>query len=377
VIRLCVLHDFAEEGWPSMDLTASMLVDAVGRRSDLGLAPEPLRPRFQRAVTRIPGLGRGRLAWNADRLLNRRWTYPRALAGIAERFDLFHVADHSYAHLVHHLPPERTGVYCHDLDAFRCLLEPSRDPRPRWFRAMAADALRGLRRAAVVFHNTGAVREELVRHGLVPASRLVHAPFGPAPEFRPDGPVAAEEGPFLLHVGSCIPRKRVDVLVEVFALARARLPSLRLVQVGGEWPALVRERIERLGLAAAVRQERGVSRERLASLYRGAALVLQPSDGEGFGLPVLEALACGAAVVASDLPALREVGGAAASYCRPGDVAGFAEVVLRLLERAADRPPRAARLTQAGRFSAERYGETVARAYLALAGAAGARRVPA
>lgn len=377
MIRLCVLHDFLEEGWPSMELTASMLVDAVGRRPDLGLAAASLRPRFVRIATRLPGVGRGRLAQNADRLLNRRWTYPRALGGIGDRFDLFHVADHSYAHLVHHLPAGRAGVYCHDLDTFRCVLEPARDPRPRWFRAIAADALEGLRRAAVVFHNTAAVGEELLGHGVVPRSRLVHAPFGPAAEFRPDGPAASEGGPYLLHVGSCIPRKRVDVLVEVFARARRVLPSLRLVQVGGSWPPAVRARIDELGLAPAVRQERGVTRERLASLYRGAALVLQPSDAEGFGLPVLEALACGAAVVASDLPALREVGGAAVTYRRPGDVTGFADAVSSLLERGAERPPRADRLAQAALFSRDRHGETVAGAYLSLAGAAAPRRVPA
>jgi glycosyltransferase involved in cell wall biosynthesis len=376
VTRLLVLHDFAEEGWPSMDLTASMLVDGLARRPDLGVEAEALRPRFLRLATRVPALGRRRLALNLDRLLNRWSTYPRALAGIEDRFDLFHVADHSYAHLVRHLPAERTGVYCHDLDAFRSVLEPAREPRPRWFRALAARALEGLRRAAVVFHNTRAVGDELLRHGVVARSRLVHAPFGPADGFGPEGPAAAEAGPYLLHVGSCIPRKRVDVLVEAFALARARTPSLRLVQVGGEWPAAVRARIDRLGLAGAIRQEQGVPRDRLAALYRGAALVLLPSDAEGFGLPVLEALACGAAVVASDLPALREVGGAAASYCRAGDVAGLAAAVSRLLERPAERPPRADRLAQAARFTRDRHVETVARSYLGLSGA-GARRIPA
>jgi glycosyltransferase involved in cell wall biosynthesis len=69
-----------------------------------------------------------------------------------------------------------------------------------------------------------------------------------------------------------------------------------------------------------------VDKPQLADLYRGAACVLLPSRYEGFGLPVLEAMACGAPVVATDDPALREVGGDAAIYADPGH---FAEAVRR------------------------------------------------
>ena len=69
----------------------------------------------------------------------------------------------------------------------------------------------------------------------------------------------------------------------------------------------------------------------LAAVYRRAALVLVPSDAEGFGLPVIEALAAGTPVLASDLPVLREVGGAAASYAPVADVDAWAERVRELL----------------------------------------------
>ena len=84
-----------------------------------------------------PGCRRpaGAAAFNADRLLNRFVHFPRYARRAVPRFGLFHVADHTYAQLVHALPAGRTGVYCHDLDAFRCLLDPAADPRPRWFRA--------------------------------------------------------------------------------------------------------------------------------------------------------------------------------------------------------------------------------------------------
>ena len=196
---------------------------------------EVLCPPFRKRFSRIPWLGRRRAAFNADRLLNRLWDYPRRLRNRAAEFDLFHVCDHSYAQLVHALPAERTGVYCHDLDAFRCLLEPARERRPRWFCAAARHVLRGLQKAALVFYSTGWVRERIDAHGLIDPGRLVHAPPGVSPEFTacPEeldqaAPFPAPEGrPFLLHVGSCIPRKRIDVLLSVFARMRRAVPGSR------------------------------------------------------------------------------------------------------------------------------------------------------
>src|SRR5207245_5954198 len=158
--RLAVLPDFPEEQWPSMDLCAEMLL--------AGLAQQPgqagvrrFLPPYRRCFSAVPLLGRSSTGRNADRLLNRLWWYPRAVRSIRSHFSAFHVVDHSYANLVHALPPERTGVFCHDLDAFRCLLEPKAEPRPRWFKAQARHVLRGLERARVVFHSTGLVRRQI------------------------------------------------------------------------------------------------------------------------------------------------------------------------------------------------------------------------
>jgi glycosyltransferase involved in cell wall biosynthesis len=348
-----------------MDLCAEMLL--AGLRGN-GVSATGLLPPFRRAFTRVPLLNGQRTARNADRLLNRHYWYPRYLAGQAGAFDFFHIADHSYAHLVPVLPAGRTGVYCHDLDAFRCLVEPARDPRPRWFRALARRALRGLQSAALVFHNSFDTRRQIERHGLIDPRRLVHVPLGVSLEFTPH---AAERGPlggapFLLHVGSCVPRKRIDVLLDVFAAVRRQFPGLRLVKVGADWSADQRRQIDHLGLSDHIVPMRGLDRRQLAALYRSAALVLLPSEAEGFGLPVVEALACGAAVVASDLPVLREVGGEAAVYCPVGDVAAWAETVGRLLADPGAAPHRAVRLTWASRFSWANHARIIVEAYRRL-----------
>ena len=361
-----------------MDLCAEMLLGHLDAASDGLLHAEGICPPFRHRFSRLPLFGGRRSAFNADRLLNRHFDYPAYLTRVRRGhagFDAFHVVDHSYAQLVHALPPDRTGAYLHDLDAFRSLLEPQRELRPRWYRLMMRRVLTGLQKAKLVFYSTQAVRAQVERHGLLDPARLVYAPYGVCPEFTaeepeppPKLPAGIEGGPFLLHVGSCNPRKRIDVLLDVFAAVRARRPELRLVKVGGQWAEEHRRRIDRLGLAPALHHLHGIDRLTLAALYRRAALVLQPSEAEGFGIPVAEALACGAAVVASDLPVLREVGGDVAVYCPIGDVSAWCDTVTRLLDSPASAPPRPARVAHAARFSWAAQAQTIASAYLRLLG---------
>jgi glycosyltransferase involved in cell wall biosynthesis len=119
-----------------------------------------------------------------------------------------------------------------------------------------------------------------------------------------------------------------------------------------------------------------VDRATLAAVYRRAALALLPSEREGFGLPLVEALACGTPVIASDIPVLREVGGDAASYCAVGETHAWRDEILHLLaerERvpAAWRRRQNAGLERAAEFSWSRYTDNVAALYRTLAGRAG------
>lgn len=350
-----------------MDLCADMLMANLPS-ADPQFLVRRFSPQFRRRFGRLPCLGRR--GSNADRLLNRFWDYPRQVRRIASKYELLHLVDHSYSQLIHQLPSGRTGVYCHDLDTFRCLLDPKREPRPRWFRAMARRILGGLQKAAVVFHSTAAVRSQVETHGLLDVNRLVHAPNGVAPEFSPgesadddSGSPRHDECPFLLHVGSCIARKRIDVLLDVFARVRAAWPGLKLIQVGGKWTQTQQEQIRRLGISSAVEQIRCTDRTALAKLYRRAELVLVTSEAEGFGLPVIEALACGSGVIASDIPSLREVGGDAAVYCPVGVIDAWSTAILEYLDRPERLPTRAQRIERAGRYSWLQQARTIATAY--------------
>jgi glycosyltransferase involved in cell wall biosynthesis len=358
--KLAILSDYAEENWPSMDLVAEMLLTQLRAHHADQLDATVLRPEFKR---RVSLLGAPMIA---DRLINRMYDYPKWLKTRVDQFDLFHIADHSYSQLVHVLPAERTGVFCHDLDTFRCLLEPDLVPRPRWFREMARRILEGMQKARVVFHSTNAIRQQILHHGLIDPARLVHTPLGTAPEFIHEGsavlPIPADTS-FILHVGSCIPRKRIDVLLDVFAELSKRHPELRLIQVGGAWTDLQLQQMDRLGISSNVRQFRRQDRATLAEFYRRSRAVLVTSEAEGFGLPVVEGLACGALVVASDLLVLREVGGEAVVYCQVGDVDTWVKRVENLISGTEVPPPLEIRLKQAGRYSWEVHAERIAKTY--------------
>jgi glycosyltransferase involved in cell wall biosynthesis len=349
-----------------------MLFDHLPRRGPLAVEADRICPPFRRIATRLPVVGRRHAAFNADRLLNRLVFFPRHARRAVQRFDLFHVVDHSYAQLVHALPAGRTGVYCHDLDAFRCLFDDRATRSPRWFRALARRILAGLQKAAVVFHSTIADGEVIRRVGLIHPDRLVFNPYGVSPEFAASPPEPAPELPWLtavcqrpwvLHVGTCIARKRIDVLLDVVGTVRETIPDLRLVKVGGEWTTEHCEQIARLGLAGAITHLTGLARVELAEVYRRADVVLMPSAAEGFGLPVIEALACGAPVVASDIPALREAGGPAVTFAPVGDVGAWSDRVAKVLASPAAAPSRADRVAWAGRFTWRAHADIIARAY--------------
>ena len=350
--RIAVIADLLEEKWPSMDLAAEQLAGHLSRLNNIEgvLVRPPLR------LTR-----RGRPPSALQRAVGRFIQLPIELGASRLRADYFHIADHSYGHLALLFPRDRVGIYCHDIDAYRALLPGSGAPRSRV--ALSALLLRGLRHARVVFHSTLSVREEILRYRLVPASRLVQAPLGIASEFlRAPAPATAQR-PYLLHVGACTPRKNIELLLRVFADARKRVPGLELVQIGGPWTDSQRGYIEREQLGSHIRQKSGISRDELASLYAGATVVVVPSLAEGFGIPVIEALACGAPVVASDIPVLREVGFEGVSFCSLADVNEWVRAIEELCTTGA-RPSRKTRDRICARYTWHMQAQIIGGVYL-------------
>ena len=376
--RIAILADFKEEGWPSMDLVAEMLAHQLRPSACQSLDSTLVEPRYRHLFSRVPVLQNRGFAKNLNRFYNRFVTYPRFAKSLVSNFEFFHVADHSYAGLMDSLPRERSGVYCHDLDAFRCLIEPDAEPRPWWFRKMARHILTGMQKAAVVFHSTGPVREAILRHKLIDETKLIHAPYGVSSEFT-SGPAANDtngEGyavPLvskersIVHVGSCISRKRIDVLLDLFAEVRRTKPDVKLIKVGGIFTSEHLAQIGKLDLESSIIHRHGLTRSELADVYRSATVVLVPSEFEGFGLPVIEALACGAPVIASDIPVLREVGGNVVGYAPVGAIDQWETLTNKVLENPDAIAPRDRRLAHVSQYTWARHAEIISQAYLNIA----------
>lgn len=231
-----------------------------------------------------------------------------------------------------------------------------------------------LRRAAAVVAVSEYTRRAIEARYPRVAGRIAVISEGVDPALRP--PSAARlatfrqatglSEPYLLFVGTREPRKNLVRLVTAFemVIGRTGLPH-QLVFVGPDgWKTdALAVALARSPLADRIRIVGHVPDEALACWYAGAALFVYPSLEEGFGLPPLEAMACGAPVVTSNTSALPEVVGAAALTIEPTDVAGLALAIERVLTEAGT----ADRLREAGLRRAQCFSwEAVARAYQRL-----------
>ena len=274
---------------------------AVTRRPDLvpaGVRPVELRARSQplRMAVQLPLLLR-RLR---PALAHFIYVVPPAYRGRA----VVTVQDLSFER-----HPELMGA--RDRFFFRTFVRPS------------------VRRAGRVLTGSEWTKRDLVERYAVPPERIVITPYGVDPIFRPEGP-APNGAPYVLFVGSLEPRK--NPLAALEALARAG-PELRLVVAGPEkhGRAEVSRAISRLGLDGRVELRGHVAHEELAALYRGASCLVFPSRYEGFGLPVVEAMASGTPVVATTAGSVPEVAGDAAILVDPGDSTAMAAGIERAL----------------------------------------------
>jgi glycosyltransferase involved in cell wall biosynthesis len=228
-------------------------------------------------------------------------------------------ADALHYPLTIRLPPVRlpTAITLHDVQHLDLPQLFSRAERA--FRSVAYH--RSARSAQLVIVPSAFVRDRAVaRLGLDPARiRIIHhgidhARFSPGAEARQ---------PFLLYPARPWPHKNHERLYEAFALLRRERPGLRLLLTGGGHAGPVPDGVEARG---------NVTLEELVSLYRRASALVFPSRYEGFGLPPLEAMACGCPVACSNAASLPEVCGDAARYFDPGDGAAMARAVADVLD---------------------------------------------
>jgi glycosyltransferase involved in cell wall biosynthesis len=337
-----------------------------------GVAPHG--PRLRSGRRRVPA-----------RLLQAAWgrlPWP-PVEWLAGPVDVFHATNFV-------APPARRAasvVTVHDLTYLRHP-EMVTDASARYRELVP----RALARGAVICTPTAAVGAEVAAEYGLASEQLVVTPLGVDESWRRAAPpdpawLAAHDLPerYLLFVGNREPRKNLPTLLAAYRQLRAgvgvgngptggggagagRMPAAGeptgvppLVLVG---PPGWGEALDTAGLAAsAVRTPGYLPQDDLARVVAGAAALVVPSWYEGFGLPALEALACGTPVVASDLPALREVLGDQAELVAPGDADALAAALARVLDDPGGEPAGAARRTRAAGFTWENCAQATLSAY--------------
>jgi len=253
-------------------------------------------------------------------------------------------------HAPHYVVPFTSAplvVTIHDLIH---LHQPMRNPlAPVYARTMIGRAVRKARRVLTV---SEAVKRDLERE--FDAKNVIVTPNGVVE--RPTTSYDVLRRPTFLYVGNDKPHKNVDALIDAFAHVRRELPDVSLTLVGGAFERFrSRDGIDARGF---------VADDELQSLYRNAIALVMPSLEEGFGLPALEAMSCGTAVITSNAAALVEVTGAAALHVDAHDIDALADAMLRVAGDASLRDSLAHRgADRARRFTWKRCAEMTRDAY--------------
>ncbi|MFQ5645555.1 MAG: glycosyltransferase family 4 protein [bacterium] len=275
------------------------------------------------------------------------WRYRR-------RFDLFHFPHYNIPWFF----PGKMVVTCHDL--IHLIF-------PQYFASYKVAVARGLlgrvaRQAETIIAVSKQSRQDFLSFFPEARGKTEVIYQGVGEEFRPSGKEEIDNfkrehdlGDFLLYVGNCKPHKNLPRLIAAYAQVKKRFPGLKLVILSQDGDqSKVREAISRWKVMKEVKLLKLADQPELIRYYNAAALLVFPSLYEGFGLPPLEAMACGTPVVASNTSSIPEVVGGDAVLIEPAETDSISSGIERVLTDTSLRKKlRAAGLKRAHRFSWE------------------------
>jgi len=294
----------------SMDVYAQNLFQNLCKLSDFNIQlfrPEDLR---------IPLVGKYLTFWIYYPFVAQR-----------QKADINHIIDHSLSHLIYGLDPKKTIITCHDLIGLEIP-----DSTPFWKRRIFwSNIIKNISKAQKVIAGSQHTKDNILKYSLYKSNDIVVIYEGLSTKFRQIEKDKIEGRfkfgkPAILHVGHDNFYKNVEGLIKAVALLRKQV---LLVKVGPiskrQFRLLKRLKIDFV-------QFMGLSEEELVQVYNAVDLLVYPSWYEGFGFPVLEAMACGCPVICSNVGSLPEVASDAAIMVSPDDISGITGAIERILE---------------------------------------------
>jgi glycosyltransferase involved in cell wall biosynthesis len=305
----------------------------------------------------------------------RFWQHPRQVK--QQETDLFHIIDHSNAHVAYWLMHlgKPIVVTCHDLVQFiypEILREQARFPA--FSTAMLNYSVRGMLKASQVIAVSSNTANDVEKILGIERQKIVVIPNGTDKHFHPllnssvehlrQKYTTSPDEVCLLNVGSSHHRKNLLTVLKVLHILVQDGTCVRLWKVGDDFTADQKAFIQTHGLEQKVIYLGNPNQDLLLQIYNAADILIAPSLYEGFGLTVLEAMACGTPVITSNVSSLPEVAGDAAILVDPMNVQAMSEAVLQLLNTASYRQVlREKGMERVNQFTWRRTAEQVAQVY--------------
>jgi glycosyltransferase involved in cell wall biosynthesis len=343
-----------------------------------------IRPEWEvREIAPVPWSNDPENSWHSGnpfrKYYERFWNHPRAVSQL--NVDVFHIIDHSNAHVAYWLKTlgKPIVVTCHDLVQYiypEILRDRSRFPAlsmAMW--RYSADGMRSANHIVAVSENTAKDINQMLNVG---SERVTVVPNGVESQFRvlPGEETetwrrqyqTSSEEICLLNVGSTHQRKNIPTILKVLEVLKDKGLSVRLWKIGSDFTTEQKQFISDRDLGDRITLLGQPDKETLIKFYNAADALIAPSLYEGFGLTILEAMACGAPVITSNVSSLPEVTGDAAISVAPTDVSAIADSVCRIANDPAYRQQLVEKgLVRAKMFSWKNSAEQIAQIYEKLA----------
>jgi len=325
-ISVCLIGDPSSEKFNSMEIYETELSGSLAGITGI----KTLRHHWPK----ISGSAKNRYLSVLQGYWDRHWRYPTLLKPPSA--DLYHILDHSYAHLLSRLPPERTVITCHDI--IPLMVEGYEESLGGKLSLVSfRHSVSYLVKVRHIIADSGATKKALINILGLADKKITVVPLGVDKSFcpgkTPPKPSKPSRVKYILQVGATAEpyKNTMNILRSFSLLLKNKGGHIKLLKVGKPYNREQQDYIEHEGLSPHIQYLGFVEREALPVVFRQASVLLMPSLYEGFGMPLLEAMACGVPVVTSCRGSIPEVAGDAVCYANPDDPRDIAAVVDRVL----------------------------------------------